>query len=281
MSMGKEDLLRQANEGIEEEHRLARAAEAEARRCLALATPTQAPPPERPGWLQAAEALAGALMTPEEQARRQEAAARAEAEATRVELARQQTRIAESVATLPALYSYELAPIHDLERFVTRRDAIIETSVALRANAPSLVWVGGSGSGKTTLACAAARGWARAHGGGRIVFARATELATASRYHALGAGQPEAIAKAIKADLLILDELGPPQRSAQWQDVEDVVFARYEQNRPTWVTTWLTPDLPTGGDLRADTAAAIAGHYGGGFARRVLERASVIDCGGR
>lgn len=285
MSVG--DLVRQANEAvaIEAENAAAReAADAALERMRAAETsPPQPPgrPESRPGWLRDAERLAGSLMTPDEQRRRQEAAERAEAESARVESERRRQRIEESASALPALYSYELGQAVDLGRFVTRAGAIFETDRALQARAPSLVWVGGSGSGKTTLACAAAREWARAHGGGRIVFARATEIATASRYHALGAGQPEAIGKAIRADLLILDELGPPQRSAQWQDVEDVVFARYEQNRPTWVTTWLTPEIPTGGDLRADTASAVAAHYGGGFARRILERATVIDCGGR
>lgn len=237
--------------------------EAKMRQAIANAQPDL---PARPAWLQAAEALSGALMSPEMVKASEEAAQRAEVDARRVDAERRQLRVDAACAGLPALYSFALHHMA-LARFVAREEAIAETERAFAKSAPALVWVGLSGSGKTTLACAAARHWAAQAGGGRIVFARASELATASRYHALGEGQPERIKAAIGADLLILDELGEPLRAAQWSDVEDVVFARYEQNRPTWVTTWLSPD-------------GIKTHYGDGFARRILQRATVIDCGG-
>jgi DNA replication protein DnaC len=65
---------------------------------------------------------------------------------------------------------------------------------------------------------------------------------------------------------LILDELGSEPRSAQWSDVDDVVFARYEADLTTWVTTWMAHDQ-------------MAAKYGDGFARRIFERVVLIDCG--
>ena len=262
-----ESLVREANAKASQEvaeFEAMQEAEAEAQRRLALERPTDAPP-ARPAWLEAAERLAGAPMTPEALEAQEEAAKRAELDGRRRANVQREQRYETACAALPALYSYALGDV-ELVRCVSRHDAIAETSMALAKSAPALVWSGLSGSGKTTLACAAARTWAR-RVEGKIVFARATELATASRYHALGEGQPAAIRAAISADLLILDELDQPTRTAQWSDVEDVVFARYEQNRPTWATTWLS-------------VAQVKEAYGDGFARRLFERATIINCGG-
>lgn len=266
-----DELVRQGNQAIERENEQLRAAEEDARARIAAGPPMAMP--SQPSWLEAAAKLAGSPP-----AHLAAAAERAEQEAARIDAQRRRQRIEECLSVLPALYSCELgSPL--LPKFVRRVEAIEETREAASSGAPGMVWVGNTKAGKSTLACAAARGWAHARGPGRIVFRRASELATASRYHPLGSGQPKILTEAIGADLLILDELGEPPQVAQWTDLEDVVFARYEQNRPTWVTTWLRLDEPTGRGVATDTAHIVTQHYGSGFARRILERASVIDCG--
>lgn len=254
--MSVDDLVRQANAAAAREDEELAAAYARRR------PPAEPPMPVKPAWLQAAEELCQRPVTPEEAERRERAAEAAEREAKRVALARDASRVEEACRALPALYSDALGSRELLDR-VGRKAAVADTVQALAF--PGIVWTGSSGAGKTSLACAAAREWARFQRGGRILFSRASELATASRYHALGEGRPKMVDQAIKADLLILDELGEPMRAAQWDDVGEVVFARYEQNRPTWVTTWLAPDQ-------------VKSLYGDGFARRLFERSAVIAC---
>ncbi|MGH7189175.1 MAG: ATP-binding protein [Terriglobales bacterium] len=188
------------------------------------------------------------------------------AEASRRELAaaaltRDRVRIA--CAALPARYGLSL---HDAALMSRVRSPIAIRDSVAASSAVAAVWTGGSGMGKSTLAAAAAREWATQRGGGRIVWARAASLAVASRYHALGAGQPPALAEAERADLLVLDELGESQRTAQWDDVAEVLFSRYERGASTWITTWLSEDQMTN-------------QYGDGFARRVFERAAIVRCG--
>ncbi len=174
------------------------------------------------------------------------------------------------VACIPSMCQ---APAEELFARVKSQQAVAATRRAQGGS--GIVWVGPSGSGKTTLACAAMRETAErvakcSQKGDRRpthMFLRAAELAVASKQQALGEGTPEIVKRASSADLLVLDELGSEMRSPHWRDVEDVVFARYERAMPTWVTTWTTAD-------------DIAERYGEGFARRVFERATIIDCGG-
>lgn len=179
-------------------------------------------------------------------------------------------QIARMTACIPTGYAAARLGTESLRKRVRfSTTAIADTERALGES--TIVWTGLSGSGKSSLACAAIRGraereadseWAR----GRFMFLRASELAVASKHQSLGEGTPELVRSAIDADLVVIDELGSEPRSPHWQDVEDVVFARYERALPTWFTTWTTLD-------------DIASRYGDGFARRVFGQVN-IDCGG-
>lgn len=175
---------------------------------------------------------------------------------------------------IPPKYRMAAFGSEELTARVTAKMAIAATQRALEAS--GIVWTGLSGSGKTSLACAAIRGRAeyevsmamhlRTTTRPTSMFLRASELAVASKHQSLGEGVPELVKQASGVDLLVLDELGSEPRSPHWTDVEDVVFARYERDLPTWYTTWTDAD-------------DIAKRYGDGFARRVFEKATVIDCG--
>jgi hypothetical protein len=67
---------------------------------------------------------------------------------------------------------------------------------------------------------------------------------------------------AMGCSVLALDDLG--NERAERSAVPDVIFERHAEDRPTWLTTAFGPD-------------AIAKRYGDGIARRVFERAAVID----
>jgi len=184
----------------------------------------------------------------------QEAEALAESE-------RKEQALVRSVSVVPS--GYRVSSKAELEGRVHRPKAIAEMLKGLEAR--TVLFWGATGSGKSTLAGAGVDAWVRRRGGGHVVWTRALNLAAASRYHALGQGEPRAILAACRADLLVVDELGPNQRSAQWDDVANVVFDRYENGRPTWFTTWMTK-------------RKFEGEYGDGFARRVFE-GTVIQCG--
>lgn len=182
---------------------------------------------------------------------------------------RREGRLQRMCACIPPRYEQAVIGSSELGARVKSPQAIAATERAI--SAPGVVWTGLSGSGKSTLACAALRARAAVEVTMDLpwsyMFVRAAELAVASKHTKLGEGIAELVSRASTADLLILDELGSEPRSAHWTDVEDVVFARYERNLPTWYTTWTD-------------AEDIAKRYGDGFARRVFERAIVIECGG-
>ena len=195
------------------------------------------------------------------------------AERERLDARDEASRVARWVDSMTAcIPSMCQAPVDELLARVKSQAAIAATRRAQGGS--GIVWTGPSGSGKTTLACVALRETAErvarcsTRGDRRPthMFLRAAELAVASKQQALGEGTPELVKRATSAGLLVIDELGSEMRSPHWRDVEDVVFARYERGMPTWVTTWTTAD-------------DIADRYGEGFARRVFERAVIIDCG--
>jgi hypothetical protein len=212
-----------------------------------------------------AEMMGRLRPTPEMFARAEAEERRAKADVERRADADRARAVAASIATLPGRYRDLMLGGPELAARIVSRTAIAATHRAV--DATQVVWTGLSGSGKTSLACAAARARIEANGGGSVMFVRAGQLATASRYHALGQGAPRVIQDAISVDLLVLDELGGDTRVSQWQDVDDVIFARYEQGRPLWITTWMSPD-------------EMAKKYSEGLARRVFERAVTVACGG-
>ena len=98
-------------------------------------------------------------------------------------------------------------------------------------------------------------------------FVAATDIANARSRHRLGDGDPPLINAALRTGVLLLDDLGygyEPPSSA----IPEVIASRHAKQMPTWITTGLR-----GKELSA--------RYGGGFIRRITERAVFIQCGER
>lgn len=128
---------------------------------------------------------------------------------------------------------------------------------------PRVVLVGESGTGKTSLGCAMIRD--RLDAGQDVAVALAWRLGSARAKHPLGEDEPTDVRRAMSCGLLLLDDMGS-ERNIPSNAVPDVVFERHAEGRPTWVTTWMSPEK-------------MAERYGDGIARRVFEGAVVIDCG--
>lgn len=132
-------------------------------------------------------------------------------------------------------------------------------------SSPRVVLVGASGTGKTTLAVCMAREWARAQLAAPL-FVSCVVLVSARMRTNYGR-EASSVVEAIKAPLLILDDLGQPKSEPPSSPITDIIFARAYARRPTWVTTWMSPD---------DCTA----RYGDGVTRRVFERARIIKLEG-
>jgi Mrp family chromosome partitioning ATPase len=139
-----------------------------------------------------------------------------------------------------------------------------------------VVFFGDAGVGKTTLAVALLRALAESAITTttfdrdedvramvpRFYFASAHRLGTAGvAVH----GDPDAIRTAMRARVLLLDDLGS-ERSIPSNPIPDVIAERHAEDRVTWVTTGLS-------------AKEIVDRYGGGVARRVLEGAALTRVG--
>lgn len=126
----------------------------------------------------------------------------------------------------------------------------------------SIVFCGPSGSGKTSLAVAALHDrFRRPRPRSRpVVYIEARLLAIARMQHR-GDGEPPIVLEAMRAGLLLLDDLGN-ERPIPTNAVPDVILHRYDANLPTWITTGLE---------RADLDKL----YGAGVVRRIYEDARV------
>lgn len=167
--------------------------------------------------------------------------------------------------TIPPAFRWATLGAPELRRRVAREGAIGEAQAAL--GAAGLVLEGPSGSGKTSLACALLQAWGARHPRRRAVFVPAWKLGVARAQHGLGQGEAPEVEHAFTAGLCVVDDLGS-ERNTAMNAVPDVIFARALEGRPTWVTTWMTPEAATQ-------------RYGDGIARRLFEagRAVVIACG--
>ncbi len=136
---------------------------------------------------------------------------------------------------------------------------------------PNVAFLGPPGAGKSSLAAAMFRLVAKSETDHRRIhgyrWVSSHQLAKARAGHSLGDGESPLVESALKATLLVLDELGgedPRYASA----VAEVLYERHEQARTTWVTTGVG-------------SKEIASRYGGGIARRVFEGAAVFRLGSR
>jgi len=145
-----------------------------------------------------------------------------------------------------------------------------------RVPAPALAWaqnawrddrmclMGASRAGKTSLAVAMLRRWA-SHASRPAAFVHAYRLAIARIMHPAGHGEPELVELAMRAPLVLIDDLGG-ERDHALSALPDVLVERHAENRPTWVTTGLTREQ-------------LVKRYGQGIVARVFERATVIPVG--
>lgn len=129
----------------------------------------------------------------------------------------------------------------------------------------SLVLTGLAGVGKTSLAVAMLGRWLAAHRDPAARFAESFALALERMRHPLGQGEAPAIDRAMRASLLVLDDLGSEQPGRS-DAIADVLFARHNADLPTWVTTGLS---------RQD----VESRYGAGVGRRVYDGSRLVQLG--
>ena len=133
---------------------------------------------------------------------------------------------------------------------------------------------GRPGAGKTALACAIlgryltlagsqSATWADVEDAASVRYVTDSELNRAAAAHPLGQGDAPLYREAVRAKLLVLDELGADLTSAR-RIGRDVLFARYDASRPTIVTT---------GHDRAQVQA----HWGGGAERRIWTQSLEVN----
>jgi hypothetical protein len=145
-----------------------------------------------------------------------------------------------------------------------------------RVPAPAFAWaedawqhdrvclMGASRAGKTSLAVAMLRRWV-SHANRPAAFVHAYRLGVARIIHPAGHGEPELVEFAMRAPLVLIDDLGG-ERDHTHSALPDVLVERHAENRPTWVTTGLTREQ-------------LVKRYGQGIVARVFERATMIRVG--
>lgn len=151
---------------------------------------------------------------------------------------------------------------------VARLDAIVEAQAAVGG---PVLFVGPKQSGKSTLAAAvyheiadvASRsepGSARNIRGLGLQWASALSLCSARKQYPLGSGEAPDVAIALSATVLVLDDLGA---EADPTACTDVIFARFETNKPMIISTGLD-------SVQLETK------YGKGVAARICNAAIIV-----
>jgi DNA replication protein DnaC len=124
--------------------------------------------------------------------------------------------------------------------------------------------MGASRAGKTSLAVAMLRRWV-SHASRPAALVHAYRLGVARILHPAGHGEPEVVEFAMRAPLVLIDDLGG-ERDHALSALPDLLVERHAENRPTWVTTGLTREQ-------------LVKRYGQGIVARVFERATMIRVG--
>jgi DNA replication protein DnaC len=171
-------------------------------------------------------------------------------------------------AALPPLYRWARL---DHELFASR--VKMERIPNAPPRARSVVFFGNAGVGKTSLAVAFLRLRVE-HAiakhpldrdddvgamGRRFQFMHAHRLGIAGLP---GQGDPDDIRRAIRAKVLVLDDLGS-ERVIKSNPIAEVIAERHAEERVMWITTGLS-------------TKQIVDRYGGGVARRILEGATIV-----
>jgi DNA replication protein DnaC len=211
---------------------------------------TQWPPPEAPEWL--AEQLKNMPAPSRDMDPREE-----EAKALREAHGEVVTALECSV---PAHYQWARFSAGELAQRVARKDAVAEAQQAFRQ--PRVALCGEWASGKTSLAVAMLRAHVLAARGKGALFVRCYRVAQARIQHAAGHGEAPLVEEAVRAPLVLLDDLGG-ERDTAVSPVADIIFERHAEDRPTWVTTGFTKQQ-------------LVGRYGAGVVRRLFERCVII-----
>ena len=140
--------------------------------------------------------------------------------------------------------------------------AVAEGFVARKQR--SLILTGPAGIGKSSLAGAIASFVVTRCDNQSVRWQSAIQLALARADSGIGS-TPLDIERCQAVSLLVLDDLGT--ESARGVDtMREVIHGRFDDGRPTIYTTWLN-------------GREISKRYGGGTARRILERSTVVDMG--
>jgi IstB-like ATP binding protein len=126
----------------------------------------------------------------------------------------------------------------------------------------SVVFVGPAGTGKTMLAVASLR--AAFDLRKRCMYVNAVRLAVARSHHRMGDGESEMVEDAIRADVLLIDDLGQDAHTAL-SPIKDVILLRREAKKHTWFTL-------------AKPRAVIEAEYGGGVSRRMFDNGLTVEC---
>jgi hypothetical protein len=134
----------------------------------------------------------------------------------------------------------------------------------MASHEPRVCLTGTSRAGKTSLAVAMLRTWVTKHERAAM-FVPAHRLGVSRLQHAAGRGEPDLVETAMRASLVLLDDLGS-ECDFPSNPTADVIFERHAEDLPTWVTTGLTRE-------------SLAARYGAGVVARLFERATIIHVG--
>jgi len=183
-------------------------------------------------------------------------------ECTRTVAAQSEAGLEDTRRGIPPRYRWARCSSPELAQRVRLASAGADASDVARrlAAAPALATVlqGPAGTGKSSLAVAAMREVSRS------LYVSAAALERARIEHRAGDGEAPIVARALKAPLLVIDDLGQDKPSSV-SAVEAVILARHEAELRTWVTTGLDARSPRG------RYPEIEGRYGAGIARRLTE----------
>jgi DNA replication protein DnaC len=164
-------------------------------------------------------------------------------------------------ASIPASFAFTRAGLADSKVRACVRDHVALAKVTKAASGSEwLLLRGEAGLGKSV--CAAAVAWSGAERGVALLWLDAFELANAVARAPLGV-EPRLVRDALAAPLLVVDDLGS-ETAVPTSPIAEVLHRRHARGARTIVTTWL--------DIGATEA-----RYGSGIARRLYERAVVVE----
>lgn len=130
-----------------------------------------------------------------------------------------------------------------------------------------LTFTGDTAAGKTSFAVAMLDAFVRLDPEPRTgaLFVEAYWLAGARARHPLGQGEAPQVLAAMQASLLVVDDLGSEVDDRR-NVLADVIFARHNEELPTWITTGFT-------------AEQLVGRYGSQILRRLIEQGKRVQLG--